>query len=266
MINYIKSKILNYSSEREYKKSQLCNPKYNHDGSLEEILKTYTSRNELYNYFHHHFWNSAPEWLREHRNYFKKDLRGFGEDAFHVMWYFLVKEFHPGRVLEIGIYRGQVISLIALISDKINHEIEIHGISPFSPAGDQVSEYLKKIDYYNDVKKNFSRFSNNKPHLHKGFSTDPEMMNIINSYTWDLIYIDGNHDYQVVKKDFEVCCNSVKKGGIIVLDDSSLYTDYSPSSFSTAGHPGPSKLANELNDQAFKEVVSVGHNRVFQKL
>src|ERR1700730_5978673 len=41
------------------------------------------------------FFDSAPgfpEELHSHRNYFTKSRRGFGEDAFHVMWFLLFNE------------------------------------------------------------------------------------------------------------------------------------------------------------------------------
>ena len=92
------------------------------------------------------------------------------------------------------------------------------------------------------------------------------MVELIKSQSWDLIYIDGNHDYEIVKKDFEVCSSALSPNGLIILDDSSLYTDYSPPRYSTAGHPGPSKLANEIDKNKFKEILAVGHNRVFMKI
>ena len=36
----------------------------------------------------------------------------------------------------------------------------------------------------------FNHFQISVPHLHKGFSTEPEMIDVIRSRQWDLIYID----------------------------------------------------------------------------
>ncbi|MES2284322.1 MAG: class I SAM-dependent methyltransferase [Bacteroidota bacterium] len=250
----------------DYSRSKKNNYLYSKEFVLTEINKEYDSLNEKYNYFHHYFWNKSPHWLIEHREYFKTDFRGFGEDAFHAMWYFIFKEYSPKKALEIGIYRGQVISLWGLISEKLNLNSNISGISPFSPAGDQVSVYLKNIDYYEDVIKNCSQFNKKLPQLYRGYSTDKEMIAKIESEKWDLIYIDGNHDYEIVKKDFEICSNSLNKNGLIVLDDSSLYTGFKPKSYATAGHPGPSKLAQEIDLSNFEEILAVGHNRVFKKI
>ncbi|MFZ4600498.1 MAG: class I SAM-dependent methyltransferase, partial [Terrimicrobiaceae bacterium] len=91
-------------------------------------------------------------------------------------------------------------------------------------------------------------------------------VHLISSHPWDAIYIDGNHDYEVAKKDWKHCAANVKIGGIIVLDDSGLSTSFRPPAFATAGHPGPSKLATEIDPRAFREILQVGHNRVFQRI
>src|SRR5882724_2565167 len=42
---------------------------------------------DRYRYAHHYFSRRAPAIIREHRHYFEQDLRGYGERAFHAMWY-----------------------------------------------------------------------------------------------------------------------------------------------------------------------------------
>jgi len=248
------------SNSRKYSK------KFYEIKTIYELSPKKEARNKIYNYFHHYFWNLSPDWLKNHREYFSKEKRAFGEDAFHTMWYFVFNEFKPKQVLEIGVYRGSTLSLFSLLSQKFNLQSEVHGISPFTSAGDAVSKYLENLDYYNDVKANFDFFNLPSPFLHKGFSTDKAMVDIIQTNNWDLIFIDGNHDYEVAKHDFIVCSQNLKKGGIIVLDDASLYTNYKPPFYSSKGHPGPSKVASEIDPAAFEEILSVGHNRVFKKL
>jgi hypothetical protein len=249
-----------------YNRSKKRNEKFDEEIAIEPGSKLNQSPDTAYSYYHHYFWNLSPKWLNDHRDYFRKDFRGFGEDAFHAMWFKIFNEFSPKKALEIGVYRGQVISLWGLLSKNFCLETDIHGISPFSPAGDHVSVYLKNIDYYEDVIKNCSVFNKKLPTLHMGYSTDEKMIQLIKSQSWDLIYIDGNHDYEIVKKDFEACSQSISVNGLIVLDDSALYTDYKPSSYSTAGHPGPSTLAQEIDASRFKEILAVGHNRVFKRV
>ncbi len=67
------------------------------------------------------------------------------------------KEFKPKKVLENWSFiEVLTLSLFSLLSQKFNLNTEVHGISPFSPAGDSVSKYLAELDYYEDVNKNFS--------------------------------------------------------------------------------------------------------------
>ena len=97
-------------------------------------------------------------------------------------------------------------------------------------------------------------------------STDRAAIEMITSRQWDCIYIDGNHDYEVVKADWTVCAASVRPNGLIVLDDAGLDTTFQPPIFATKGHPGPSRVALEIDRSQFQEILQVGHNRVFKKL
>ncbi len=214
-----------------------------------------------------YFDRTLPEELRQHRHYFTQDRRGFyGEDAFHTMWWLLFREVRPASFLEIGIYRGQSLSLAALLARKFNLDCFVQGISPFSSAGDAVGQYRSDLDYFQDTLQNFAHFSLPPPSLLKAYSTDAEAVKLIASHAWNIIYIDGNHDYEVVRQDWEHCASSLSTGGLIVLDDSGLTSGFRPPAFATAGHPGPSRLAQEIRRPPFAEILQVGHNRVFQKL
>ncbi len=212
-----------------------------------------------------YFYQRLPAEVRDHRVYFSKGERGFNEDAMHVMWFILFEEFKPANFLEIGVYRGQTISLAALLSRMNGVPCRLQGISPFAAVGDGVSTYRKDVDYLRDTLQHFEHFGLPQPDLLQAFSTAPEAAALIRSKEWEMVYIDGNHDYEVERQDWEVCSQSVKPGGIIVLDDASLDTAYRPPLFATAGHPGPSRVAREIDGRTFREVLRVGHNRVFQK-
>jgi hypothetical protein len=211
------------------------------------------------------FDRSLPEEFRAHRTYFTQHGRGFGEDAFHTQWFLLFREFRPQSFLEIGVFRGQSLSLAALCARHFQSACHVQGISPFSSAGDAVSKYRRNVDYQTDTLENFSHFKLPAPVLLKAYSTDAAAAQLIGSRAWDLIYIDGNHDYEIAKADWELCAKNISPGGLIVLDDSGLSTSFRPPAFATGGHPGPSQLAREINRREFTEIFQVGHNRVFQK-
>lgn len=233
--------------------------------SLEEVKLEYRTRNELYRYCDYLFNYGLDKDVQEHRLYFSRDSRGFGEDALHAMWSLIFRDYKPINCLEIGVYRGQVISLWALLSEKNKYGAIISGISPFSSAGDGVSNYLKNLNYKEDILFNYSKFSNNKPILFEGYSNDDKSIEFINSTEWDLIYIDGSHDYEIALSDYKSSLKALKQGGLLVLDDSSLFTDYKPSKFSFAGHPGPSKIVSEIAMNEMEFIAGVGHNNIFRK-
>jgi hypothetical protein len=214
-----------------------------------------------------YFDQNLPEELRAHRRYFTENQRGFfGEDAFHTMWFLLFREFRPASFLEIGVYRGQSLSLAALLACRFKLPCFVQGVSPFSSAGDAYSSYRPGLDYLADTLQNFAHFSLPSPSLLKAYSTDEEAQRLIASRAWDIIYIDGNHDYEIVRRDWNLCSGCLSPGGLMVLDDAGLTSKFRPPAFATAGHPGPSRLAREINHPPFVQILQVGHNRVFQKL
>jgi predicted O-methyltransferase YrrM len=217
---------------------------------------------DCFRYFH----LQSPAELQAHRHYFQSSQLGFGDDAFHVMWFLLFRKYKPRIFLEIGVYRGQVLSLAALLQRQLGFQGEVVGISPFEALGDSVSKYDTEIDYLADTRANFAHFNLPEPHLLKARSADSAALNLIASRKWDCIYIDGSHDYQIAKADWNICSSHINKGGLIVLDDAGLGTEFEPPIFSMKGHPGPSRVADEIDRTKFREVLQVGHNRVFEKL
>lgn len=221
--------------------------------------------NTSYAYFHHYFFHLLPKEIRVHRSYFKVNSRGFGEDAMHAMWFVLLKTYQPKRCLEIGVYKGQVISLWSLISKMLNLSQEIYAISPFNNAGDSVSYYANSTDYFAETILNHKYFDLPLPSLLIGLSNDPLAEKLIQSKTWDMIYIDGSHDYNIALGDYLICRENLTEGGLLVIDDSSLYNKYHPPLFSFAGHPGPSRIAKENASEDLFYIGTVGHNNVFMK-
>jgi Methyltransferase domain len=215
---------------------------------------------DCFRYFHHRL----PEEVRVHREWFASG-RGFGEDAFHTMWAMLFEKLRIVDYLEIGVYRGQVLTLAALLQRRGGIKGNVTGISPFEAAGDSVTRYPRGIDYLADTRANFAHFQLPPARLIKAYSTDPKAVEVIRKGPWDCVYIDGNHDYEIVQADWKASCEGVRPTGVIVLDDAALGTDFEPPAFATKGHPGPSRLAGEIDQERFPEILRVGHNRVFQR-
>jgi len=233
---------------------------------VSDWAKSLSDPTEMYVWAFRYFHQHLPRHIKAHRRYFARGRRGFGEESFHAMWFLLVKEYRIRSFLEIGVYRGQAISLVALLQRTFGIEGEVVGVSPFSEEGDSVSAYRSGIDYYRDTLMNFERFGLAEPRLIRARSADPAALEVVRERLWDCIYIDGNHDYEAVKVDWQNCSPHVRAGGFVVLDDSALYTTYTPPIFASKGHPGPSQVADEIDGASFREVLRVGHNRVFQRI
>ena len=250
---------------REIRQYSRYQKSYDIQMSFNDLTSNFSHPNAMHAYMHHFFVNLSPSEIREHRLYFSKEGRGYGEDAFHAMWWLLLSEFKPKRCLEIGVFRGQVISLWGVISKKIGFSCDIHGISPFEPVGDSVSQYKSNYSYMDDTINAFKLFDLSPPTLIKALSTDLVALNHISNSKWDLIYIDGNHDYEVALEDYQNCKLALNPGGLLVMDDSSMWTSFVPPAFSFAGHPGPSRIVAERAKVELDFLGAIGHNNVFRK-
>ena len=81
--------------------------------------------------------------------------------------------------------------------------------------------------------KNIANYSNrellhnqNKEHFIYGSSIDESVINKAKAFgEFDAVFIDGNHSYEYVKKDWENYSQLVKKGGIVSFHDALLDAD-----------------------------------------
>lgn len=203
--------------------------------------------------------------INNHRSYYSQNKRAYGEDAFTTMWYLLYEIFEFHNFLEIGVFRGHTISLITLLATNKNRLIQVSGISPLTSLGDTVSIY-PDIDYELDIETNFSTFNLPLPKLVKALSTDEVAILEMSSTIWDCVYIDGNHDFEIVKADFNNVFPFIKKGGVVVFDDASANLGTNEFYGGFSGHPGPSDFVDTLDRRLIVEILRVGHNRCFMKL
>src|SRR5437899_11548455 len=65
------------------------------DRSFIAATVRFPERNALYRSMVHYYRHHLPPRLREHRIYFAQNHRGFGENAFHAMWWILLRELKP---------------------------------------------------------------------------------------------------------------------------------------------------------------------------
>jgi cephalosporin hydroxylase len=80
-----------------------------------------------------------------------------------------------------------------------------------------------------------------------------------------MVYIDGGHSYEVVQSDLKNYAPMVKPGGYLIVDDCCHKYNLPPGYF--PGIESVSKAVDEvLPNEQFKELFSVVHNRVFQRV
>ncbi len=219
-----------------------------------------------------HFCNKFEEddLLKSHRFYVESNNLGFGERPFHAMWREIINLMPPSfKFIEIGVYKGQVLSLVKLLSNSMDKKVEFYGVTPLIGLGDKFSNY-EQADYKQIIGGIFNYFDlefDADKNLIIGSSNDKEVMNKIEKLKYfDLMYIDGSHDYEVVISDIELMKRVCKSGAIIVFDDSACFKDLPPDNFK-----GHLDVCNAIKDTIefdadFVEVICVGHNRVFQRL
>lgn len=238
--------------------------------NLREETKSATP-NDRYKVFAEAF-DYLPERIKEHRYYFEAEGRGFGERAFHTMWYTVFEELSRRRLvqsnitqlLEIGVFRGQVISLFALLCEHFEmHHNLVYGIGPLEAVNDSVSRFPENIDYYEDILKNFKALdiSTDRLTLVKASSIAKEARTEIKSFNWDIAYIDGNHDLPFVLADYCNVAEQVRE--FLVIDDSSLELEGFNVEGAFKGHVGPSMVADQLAAVDFDHWLNVGHNNVY---
>jgi predicted O-methyltransferase YrrM len=126
-----------------------------------------------------------------------------------------LKDFLPGKdykMIEIGSYMGESTMLFASthIFDVI-FSIDPHeGNEEFNEMNGYDWDFIKNEYALN------TRFFNNIVHL-ADYSYN--ISNKFKENSIDFIYIDGNHSYKSLKKDFELFLPKLKKGGIIAGHD-----------------------------------------------
>jgi hypothetical protein len=170
--------------------------------------------------------------------------------------------------LEIGVFKGQTLTLFPIIAGYLNKQLSALGLSPFDSSGDDVSVY-QASDYYEEVTGYARHFGVSASiSLIKAYSNDSIGIEAISSKCWDLVYIDGSHDYEVVKSDFLHSVKSLKENGILVFDDSSLFSKRIPLRKPLPGfpgHPGPSRVVDEICHYPLLHVLTIGHLNIFLK-
>jgi hypothetical protein len=210
--------------------------------------------------------------LRKHRDYIEANDYGFGDRPFHWMWNLICQDLpYNFKFLEIGVFKGQVISLISLLNQRFQKGGKIYGLTPFSAVGD-ASNY-PDVDYKVHISNLYDTFNLRMSDVTfiQGLSTDHHSIEQAKNLSpFDCIYIDGGHDYETVVNDILSYAPLVATGGLLVMDDSANYLNI-PDGLIRLNWRGIIDVSNAVRDYlegdpSFEHIFSCGHNRVWRKL
>lgn len=152
-------------------------------------------------------------------------------------------------IVEIGVLDGLTTREMALVSSA-----PIYGIDPIIP--DSMNKRL--LGSEEKIRQNMSFYP--KFRLFKDYS-----FNVVKAWAnkFDFIFIDGDHNYEAVRQDFEQWLPLLESGGFVGFHDSAPVTSL-PSDF--PGWPGPVRLVSELKaDPRLEFVETIDSLSVFKK-
>jgi hypothetical protein len=229
--------------------------------------------------------------LIEHRKHVEKYQLGFGDPAFHYMWFlilqYIASDFPQARLLEIGVFKGQVISLWSLIAKQLSLNIRVTGISPLEGNPLPKSVWVRRFenllsaqfrrnreagnfypneDYKAIIEDLFSRFNLDFSQIRilQGYSNDEYVLSQVHQEKFSLIYIDGDHTYEGVVRDLQNYSPLVELNGLLVMDDASYYL---PGERFWKGHETVSRACDEMiSSLGLINIWNIGHNRVYRKV
>jgi hypothetical protein len=231
----------------------------------------------------------ADPLLAAHRRHVEKNKLGFGDAAFHAMWASLLAtaslRFGSVHTLEIGVFKGQVISLWSLVSRELSIAIEISALGPLAGQPRPNSTLLSRIryrlrrrfreqvdnanfyadeDYPSIIRAHFSYHSLNfdQVKVYRGFSNDPKILSELKGERFHIIYVDGDHTYDGALHDFKTFAAKIPPGGWLVADDAG--GDLPGTTF-WKGHESVTRAVQIMPSLGFTNVLNVGHNRVFER-
>jgi hypothetical protein len=260
--------------------------------SWEELVSSYENTAETNDRIHHLLENAtrSHRLLAGHREYIETHKLGFGDAAFQSMWARILEGANRrhGRVraLEIGVFKGQVISLWSLLAKEYGWNIEISCITPLSGNPRSASRLMNRLrsvlsakyrediqnanfyeeaNYGDIIRQLFAHFALNfdEVTIHRGLSTDAAVLDKVAEQQYEIVYVDGDHSFEGSQHDFRVFGPKVVKGGWLIADDAGCDL---PGTKFWKGHEAVSRAVEILPSLGFRNVLNVGHNRIYERV
>lgn len=240
--------------------------------SEKEYQNTAEHNREVYNCYTDR--TNSIDYLKLHRDIIENSRIGYGDRAFTAFWNDIVNNMPKKfKFLEIGVFKGQVISNIGLSAQRLNKSAEIYGVSPFT-AHEAGFLFTKPGSYKQDVINLFNelKVSMDNVTLIEGLSQDADIIERVKQVQpFDCVYIDGDHRYDPVMIDLKIYSEFVKKDGILVIDDSAndlpVIKDTSNAPVYFQGIPDVSRACKDFfTDSNWTMSLAVGHNTMWRRI
>lgn len=204
------------------------------------------------------------------RKYFEK-MGGFSQNAWYPMWDILIKELDVENFLDLGVHVGQFSILSQLLAGRHQRKFITTSVSPFNGTGDKYSNYEQK-DYLEIYHQSINHFNLNKDNfmIFKSLSNGAYYQGFLDVHKpkYQFMYIDGSHDYEVIKHDIEtIVFPCLDKDGIVIFDDANFYIPYGQSPWTQQGYQDVVWAVKEMmdNNKNFQHLFNLTHNRIFRR-
>jgi hypothetical protein len=204
--------------------------------------------------------------LNTHRTFVEQNVFGFGERAFPWLWNLVVQELPKEfTFLEIGVFKGQPLSLIELLAKMHKKKATRYGVTPLSTEGGVwESDYRRDIEHIHDEFKLAKDYE-----LLEGLSEDPGIIELASVLQLDVLYIDGGHEERHITNDILNYAHLVKPGGFMVIDDccNSFRMPFGYfQGIEIVTRVVDSMLPPVTRNEQWEFIFSVVHNRVYRRV
>lgn len=124
-----------------------------------------------------------------------------------------VYDLNPNVIVEIGTKYGGTFMIWNEISNDITVSIDLtNGVN----GGVNSDSVVKRNEFFKNKYGNKCFFIEGSSHNRNTYDS---LIKILNGKPIDFLFIDGDHSYEGVKKDYEIYSPLVKSGGFIAFHD-----------------------------------------------
>ncbi|MGC8992928.1 MAG: class I SAM-dependent methyltransferase, partial [Thermoplasmata archaeon] len=130
--------------------------------------------------------------------------------------FFAVGAIRPQLIVELGVWTGTSFLSFCQAVKELGLRSFVYGVDTFkgdSSMGNYKPTFLSELESYIDSNYLFATL------LKMEFD---EAISFFNKSTIDILHIDGTHDYESVKHDFETWLPYISNRGIIIMHDTQV--------------------------------------------